>query len=189
MVQSGGVVAFPTDTVYGMGCNAFNPEAIAEIYRLKGRNYNKPLPILLADSAQLPLVASNIPAELYQLLEIYWPGPLTVVLKTAPLALGAARGKATIAVRVPAHGVALSILKAVGVPMATTSVNKSGKPAVTSGADVVKLFEEKIPLIVDGGSCEVGRESTVIDATHYPFTVLRQGAVPKNELAERLGLL
>ncbi len=187
-IRAGGVVIFPTDTVYGVGCNAFNPHAIERIYKLKGRSYTKPLPILLASADQLRFVAKEVHREATVLIETYWPGPLTLVFKTSPLALHAARGKDTIAVRVPKSDVASMLLAAVQVPLATTSANPSGKPAFHKGTDVHKHFFGKVDVIVDGGVCPVGEASSVVDVTHVPFTILREEAVSRKELARKLRL-
>jgi L-threonylcarbamoyladenylate synthase len=184
--QNGGVVVFPTDTVYGVGCGAFNVDGIKRIYELKGRHYNKPLPVLLGTSLQLDLVAKEIPRESEKLLAEFWPGPLTMVFKTAPMGLAASGGKDTIAVRVPDHGVVRSILDHMTIPLATTSANRSGHKSMKTGSDVKREFQGKVDLIIDGGECAVGRESSVIDATHYPFTVLREAAIPKSELLRTL---
>lgn len=181
-LASDGVIVFPTDTVYGIGCNAFQLDAINAIYKLKGRSYSKPLPLLLGDSLQLDLVAKEIPQEAFRLIEAYWPGALTLVFKTAPMALLASRGKSSVAVRIPDHGVIRQILVRAKVPLASTSANRSGKPAFTNAVDAVKAFDGKVDLIIDGGLCDVGRESSVVDATHYPFTILREGAISKQKL-------
>ncbi len=187
-IQRGGVIVFPTDTVYGVGCNAFSHDGIEKIYRLKGRSYSKPLPVLLAHAHQLPLVAKDVPAETAVLIDEYWPGPLTLVLKTSQFALNASRGKPTIAVRVPDHRLVRELLNAVQVPLATTSANKSGHDSLSRAADVKKIFMNKVDVIVDGGDCPGGVASSVIDATHVPFTVFREGAISKAELIRVLKL-
>lgn len=188
VIDQGGLVIFPTDTVYGVGCNAFHPAAVKKVYALKGRSYAKPLPILLGHLEQLSLIAADVVPEAMPLIEKYWPGPLTLVLKTAPLALVASRGKNTVAVRVPDHKIAIGILKAAHVPLAVTSANHSGKPEVTKGLDAIDLFEGRVDVIVDGGACDINRASSVVDATHHPFTILREGAISKTALAKALNL-
>jgi L-threonylcarbamoyladenylate synthase len=187
-IENGGLVVFPTDTVYGVGCNAFNPVAVQKIYSLKGRRYTQPLPVLLGHKSQLPLVARDVPSETVPLLKSYWPGPLTLVFKTAPMALVVSRGRDTIAVRVPDHGVVRHILKSVQIPLAATSANTSGKPSVISGSDAIRMFDGRVELIIDGGECKWARESTIVDATHFPFTLLREGVISKSDLAKRLNL-
>lgn len=187
-IERGGLIVFPTDTVYGLGCNAFHMAAIKKIYELKGRSYTKALPILLGDVSQLPLVASEIVPQVSVLTEEYWPGALTLVFKTAPLAMVATRGRSTVAIRVPDHKLAQQILTCVHVPLATTSVNTSGEPSITKGTEAVKLFDGRVDVIVDGGACDWRKESSVVDATHFPFTILRQGVISKTDLAKQLKL-
>jgi L-threonylcarbamoyladenylate synthase len=181
-LSAGGLVVVPTDTVYGIACAAFNPDAVRRVYELKGRRYSKPLPVLISSASQLSLVAADIPDEAFRLIDAFWPGALTLVFKTAPLATLAAHGRATIAIRVPDHGVVRLLLDGAGVPIAATSANRSGEPSLTRGADAVKHFRGKVDVIVDGGDCARGRESSVVDASRFPFSVLREGAISKGDL-------
>lgn len=181
-LASGGVVVIPTDTVYGVACGAFNAHAVARIYELKGRSYDKPLPILIPSADQVSLVAADIPTEAFRLMGEFWPGALTLVFKTAPLASVAAHGRPTIAIRVPDHGIVRTLLDNAGVPIAATSANRSGEPAIATGAEAIDLFKGQVDVIIDGGPCEIGRASTVVDASRYPFMVLRDGAIPKKDL-------
>lgn len=187
-IDRGGLVILPTDTVYGIACSVFRLAAIDAIYTLKGRHYNKPLPVLLSGSEQLSLVTVDAPREIGALIRGFWPGPLTLVLKTAPMAMHAARGRPTLAVRVPDHPIARQVLVSAGVPIAATSANKSGGRSMTDGQQVVAAFNGKVDVIIDAGPCAIGRESSVVDASSFPFTIIREGAVPKSELACRLGL-
>ena len=181
-LASGGLVVIPTDTVYGIACGAFNAHAVSRIYELKGRSYDKPLPVLIPNADQLSLVAADIPTEAFRLIGGFWPGALTLVFKTAPLASVAAHGRPTIAIRVPDHGVVRTLLDHAGVPIAATSANRSGEEAITQGEDAIAQFKGKVDVIVDGGPCVIGRASTVVDASRFPFMVLREGAIPKKEL-------
>jgi len=181
-LAGGGLVVLPTDTVYGIACGAFDPVAVRRVYDLKGRSYSKPLPVLIPNASQLSLVAAEVPTEAYRLIGAYWPGALTLVLKTAPLAALAAHGRPTIAVRVPDHGAVRTLLDSTGVPIAATSANQSDEPSITEGAEVVKQFMGKVDVIIDGGTCAVGRESSVVDASQYPFSMLREGAISRAEL-------
>jgi L-threonylcarbamoyladenylate synthase len=182
VVKAGGIVVFPTDTVYGMGCNAFNPKAVKRIYQLKGRDYAKPFPVFLPSLEQLSLIAMDQPKESERLIEKFWPGALTLVFKTAPLALVATQGRTTVAVRIPDHGVMRSLLDMVQLPVVATSANRSGKGSLTKGPEVTAEFEGKVDLILDGGTCAHGRESTVVDVSHYPFSVLRECVISKKQL-------
>lgn len=186
VLKDGGVIAFPTDTVYGIGASAFNTVAVGRVFSLKGRSYRKPLPVFLKDAHQLSLAGRDIPWETRFLIRRFWPGPLTLVVRTARTAMLASRGRDTIALRVPDHGVVKKILDEFCVPLAVTSANVSGKKSLTTGAQVRKEFMGKVDVIIDGGKCSIGRESSVVDATHYPFTVLREGAISKEELLECL---
>ena len=185
-LSHGGLVIFPTDTVYGVACNAFHPGAIEKIYKLKGRSYTKALPVFITDVSQLPLVAKEILPEAHLLIEAFWPGALTLVFKTAPLAVHAARGKSTLAVRIPKDDRIKNFMSHLPFPLAVTSANKSGRPSITSGRDAKKKFNGKVDLIIDGGDCEIGRESTVVDVTYFPFTVIREGALSKQEILDAI---
>jgi len=188
VLWQGEPLIFPTDTVYGLGANAFGLKGIRKIYQLKGRSYSKPLPLLLGNADQLPLVAEDIPKEAWRLIKHFWPGALTLVFKTSPLALHATHGKNTVAVRVPDHGVVRQILKAFGLPLAATSANLSKEKASPAFGPVKKIFHGRVPVMIDGGDCPVSRESTVVDATQYPFTLLREGAISKKTLERRIHL-
>lgn len=185
-LKAGGIAVVPTDTVYGLACSAFDRDAVERVYELKGRSYDKPLPVLIADASLLPLVGAEFPPEAERLTSRYWPGPLTLVVRTGPLAVAAAHGRPTIAVRVPDHGILRGALDRAGVPIAATSANRSGEPAIFDGAEAVAQFSGLVDLVVDGGRCAVGRESSVVDVTKYPFTVLRVGAVSKADLERAL---
>ncbi len=181
-LRSGGVIALPTDTVYGIGCNAFNIDAVGQIYKLKGRSYKKALPLLLGDLSQLPLVARDVLPEAHKLIREFWPGPLTLVFKTSALAMAATRGKNTVAVRIPKDPLIEALSTTLNVPLAMTSANPSGKKAPFMFNDVSAFFMNKISVLIDGGQCPISIESTVVDVTHYPFTLLREGAISKKEI-------
>jgi L-threonylcarbamoyladenylate synthase len=179
-------VVVPTDTVYGIACSAFDKRAVERVYALKGRAYDKPLPVLIPDASLLPLVGIDVPPEAARLTDKYWPGPLTIVVKTGPLAIAAAHGRSTIAVRVPDHGILRDVLDRAAVPIAATSANRSGHKSITDGTDAIAQFSGEVDVIVDGGPCRVGRESSVVDVTRFPFLVSRVGALSKQELERTL---
>lgn len=181
-LKSGGLVIVPTDTVYGIACSAFDPHAVQRVYDLKGRSYSKPLPILISDASLLALVAVDVPPEAALLTGRYWPGPLTLVVMTGPLTVAAAHGRSTIAVRVPDHGFLRESMALAGVPVAATSANQSGEDSIVEGAEAIRQFSGRVDLIIDGGRCPVARESSVVDASRYPFSILREGAVSKKDL-------
>jgi L-threonylcarbamoyladenylate synthase len=185
-LQSGGVVIFPTDTVYGMAAGIFRPGAIRRIYRLKGRSLKKALPFLAADLAQALALVEPPDRKLRALLKKFWPGPLTVVFKTSTLGRWTTGGKETLAVRVPDCPVTRAILRAMGQPLAVTSANRSGRPDAVTGAAARREFEGEVDVIVDGGRCPRGVASTVLDVSSTVWTLAREGAVPQKDLLKFL---
>src|SRR5579863_9755295 len=168
-LSAGAVAIFPTETVYGIGASAFSREGIRRIYQLKGRRWTKPLALLVPSlEAARPLV-ETIPAEAFRLAEEFWPGPLTLVLAASPLGKLVTGGLGTIGVRVPQHDIPLKILRELGLPLATTSVNRSGQEPATSGIAAAKLFGSKVEWVIDGGLCKIQEASSVVDLSSYPF--------------------
>ena len=159
---------------------------IRRIYALKGRHGRKPLALLVPSLAAAHPLVETIPKEAERLAQRFWPGPLTLVFKASPLGRLVTGGLETIGVRIPDHPIALAILKKVGIPLATTSVNRSGQKPAVSGTACAKLFGSKVDWLIDGGLCRVKEASSVIDLSHYPFTVIRDGAIPKKELEKAL---
>jgi len=191
-LRSGRVVAFPTETVYGLGASTFDERAIREVYRLKGRPSDNPLIAHVARIEQVDRLASLDEAtrpRLEALAARFWPGPLTVVLpRRAEVPAAAAGGRGSIAVRVPAHPIARSLLEAFGSPISAPSANRSGHVSATSAAHVLADFPREPGLLVlDGGSCPVGVESTVLDLTSTPPRILRPGTVDAAALGAVLG--
>jgi L-threonylcarbamoyladenylate synthase len=185
LLNTGGLVAFPTDTVYGLGALAFDGAAIQAIYAAKDRPIEKAIPVLLADTHELEKVAQKIPQMARVLAEHFWPGPLTLVVPkqaTLPQAISAT---STIAVRVPDHPVALDLLKLTG-PMAVTSANLSGEPSPTSAEEVYGQLGQRIAIILDGGVTPGGVPSTVVDCTGVEPLILREGPVRWEELIQAL---
>jgi L-threonylcarbamoyladenylate synthase len=181
-LKTGGVAIFPTETVYGIGTSAFSIGGIRRIYQLKGRKWNKPLALLVKSlEAAAPLVES-IPPEAHRLAKKYCPGPLTLVFSASPLGKIVTGGIPTIGVRIPDHPVALALLRKMDVPLATTSVNRAGEEPETTGTGAAKLFGSKVDCVIDGGACRIKEASSVVDFSHYPFTVKREGAIRKKVL-------
>lgn len=185
-LRAGGVAIFPTETVYGIGTSAFSQSGIRRIYKLKGRRWNKPLALLVSSLEDAAPLVEEIPPEAHRLAKAFWPGPMTLVLRASPLGKMVTGGLATIGVRVPDHPVALGLLKALKLPMATTSVNRSGEDPATSGKVAAKLFGSQVEWMVDGGLCQIKLASSVVDLSHYPFTVKRLGAITKKDLEKEL---
>ena len=183
LLRAGQVVAFPTDTVYGVGAHAFHEEAVRRLYAVKERAASKAIPILIADVADLSRVASNIPTAAWQLAECFWPGGLTLVLPRSPALpdVLTAQGE-TIAVRCPDHPVPLALIRELGAPLAVSSANLSGHPAPTTADQVAQQLAGRVPLILDGGECALGVPSTLIDLSVDPPRLVRVGAVPTDRL-------
>ena len=188
VLTRGGLVAFPTETVYGLGADASNAEAVARIFRVKGRPVCHPLIVHVAGIEDLGRFAETVPASALRLAEALWPGPLTVVVPRAdhvPAVL--AGGHGTLAVRAPAHPVAQELLQAFGGGVAAPSANRFGRVSPTIAADVQADLGDDVDLILDGGACQVGVESTIVDCTGDQVVLLRPGGVPVEVLEGVLG--
>ncbi len=178
ILRAGGLVAFPTETVYGLGANALDPEAVARIYSAKGRPSNNPLIVHIAAPEQLEQVAVDIPALARQLADIFWPGPLTFVLRRhSKIPDTVSLGRNTVAVRLPAHPVARALITAADVPVVAPSANRFTRPSATSAAHVLEDLDGHVDMILDGGTSPIGVESTVLDLTGNTPIILRPGGV------------
>ena len=188
MIRSGALVAFPTETVYGLGANGLDAAACARIYAAKGRPSDNPLILHIADLAMAHEVASDVPPTAAHLLTVFAPGPLTVILpKAVHIPDIVTGGLPTVGVRCPDHDVARRLIRSAGVPIAAPSANTSGRPSPTSSAMVYEDMAGRIPLILDGGSCRLGVESTIVDCTEEgTVTILRPGAVTREMIAAEL---
>jgi L-threonylcarbamoyladenylate synthase len=182
ILQKGGVIAFPTDTVYGLGADAFNTRAVERVYEIKNRPRHQQFPLLVADVEQLATLAEPIPEFAWFLVRRFWPGGLTLVLSRKDSLPAHLASGPTIAVRVPNHPVCLALIEGLGKPITGTSANVSGQPAALTAEEVEQQLGGRIDLIVDGGKCPGGRESTIVDVTHEPPTILRQGIIPSHEI-------
>ncbi len=186
--RAGGLVGFPTETVYGLGADATNADAARAIFAAKGRPGDNPLIVHISQMEQLSLVVSDIPERARALMEAFWPGPLTLILpKSARIPSAVTAGLDTVAVRFPAHAVAQEIITRTGLPIAAPSANLSGRPSTTTAAHVFSDLNGRIPLIIDGGPCQVGLESTVVDATGERVVLLRPGGVTREMMEAVLG--
>jgi len=187
ILAEGGLVAFPTDTVYGVGAHALQPDAVERIYTAKIRPRDKAIPILLAKPDDLVLVAEGITETAWLLAERFWPGGLTLVLpRKANVPDVVSAGGPTVAVRVPDHPVPLALIAALGTPLAATSANLSGHPSPVTAQEVKAELGGRIELILDGGQCPCGIPSTVLDLSADPPTVLRAGAIAVEEIKAAL---
>lgn len=189
LLRENEVVAFPTETVYGLGGNAKNEEAVAKIFAAKGRPSDNPLIIHISKLEQLTEFVDRIPEKAAILMEKFWPGPLTIIFQKKEGALSdkATAGLSTIAVRMPEHPVALAIIDAAGLPIAAPSANRSGRPSPTTAHHVWEDLNGRIAAIVDGGPTGIGVESTVLDCTLEIPQILRPGGVTKEQLVSVIG--
>jgi L-threonylcarbamoyladenylate synthase len=181
VLKSGGLVAFPTDTVYGVGALAFDRMAVESIYTAKDRPVEKAIPILIGDVEDLAKVAISIPEIALKLAAHFWPGPLTLVIPKNPELSDIVSAGPTVGVRMPDHLFARSLLRTAG-PMAVTSANLSGQPSPTTAGDVFSQLGKRIALIIDGGITPGGVPSTVVDCTSGEPQIIRSGPIPKREI-------
>jgi L-threonylcarbamoyladenylate synthase len=178
-------VAFPTDTVYGVGALAFDTVAVERLYWAKERPVERAIPVLLGDASGVSVVALDVPDMALRLAKRFWPGPLTLVMRKAPGVPKSVAAGATVGIRVPDHAVALKLLQAAG-PMAVTSANVSGRPPARTADEVLQQLEAKVDLIVNGGMAPGGIASTVLDCTGDVPRVLRPGPVSLDEIESAL---
>jgi L-threonylcarbamoyladenylate synthase len=187
VLRAGGLVAFPTDTVYGVGAHAWLPDAVEQLYQAKQRPRDKAIPLLIASVDALPQVAVDVPEAAYILARRYWPGALTLVLRRDPRVPDAVTsGQETVAVRVPDHPVTQALIAALGAPLAATSANLSGQPAPDTAQGVLAQLAARIDLILDGGTCPGGIASTIVDLTVTPPAILRAGGISPQEIVALL---
>lgn len=188
ILRSGGLVAFPTETVYGLGANALNEKAVRGIFAAKGRPSDNPLIVHVSHIDMVKGLVKDIPELALKLMERFWPGPLTLIMeKSSCVPEIITAGLITVAVRMPAHPIALKIIEESKVPVAAPSANISGKPSPTEAKHVIEDLMGKVELIIDGGSSQIGLESTVLDLTVSPPMILRPGGITKEQLEEVAG--
>ena len=188
IIRRGGLLGIPTETVYGLGANGLDPEAVANIFAAKGRPQDNPLILHIPSAAWLERYCRNIPDAAYALADRFWPGPLTMILERGDMVPDVVTaGLDTVGMRCPAHPVCRAILTAADLPVAAPSGNTSGRPSPTTAQHMLEDMDGKIDGIVDGGPCTVGVESTIIDLTVMPPRLLRPGGVTLEELRETLG--
>ena len=187
LLHEGEVVAFPTETVYGLGASCFSLEGIHKIYAAKGRPSDNPLIVHVAPGFDLNTIASRVPDTAKALMDRFWPGPLTIILpKNERIPKEVTGGLGTVAIREPSHPAAMALIQEAGLPIVAPSANTSGRPSPTSASHVMEDMDGKIPMILDGGSCNVGLESTIIDLSEAVPTVLRPGGITLEMLQEVL---
>ena len=188
MIRRGDLVAIPTETVYGLGANGLDESAVAKIFEAKGRPQDNPLILHISGPEQIALFCHHIPQKAYDLAEAFWPGPLTIVLPAKDIVPKRTTGGLdTVAVRCPDNAVTREIIRLSGVPIAAPSANISGKPSTTTAEHVLHDHDGKIAAVVDGGSCRVGVESTIVDLTEERPRLLRPGGITPEQLMDVLG--
>jgi L-threonylcarbamoyladenylate synthase len=184
VLRRGGLVAFPTETVYGLGANAMNARAVSRIFEAKGRPATDPVIVHLADADQIEHVARHVPAVAHDLAAAFWPGALTLIVDKAPaVADRVTAGLSTVAVRVPAHPVARALIQAAGVPVAAPSANRFSRPSPTRAEHVLADLEGLVDIVIDGGATTIGVESTILDLTASPPVIRRPGGVTQEQIA------
>ena len=188
IIRDGGLVAFPTETVYGLGADAMNEQAVARIFVAKGRPADNPLIVHVSHCAMLDRVAADVSEQAEALIEAYWPGPLTLVLKRRPeVAVSVSAGLPTVAARMPNNLVALELIRAAQTAIAAPSANRSGRPSPTTATHVLADLDGRIEMILDGGTTHIGIESTVLDVTGRVPMILRPGWVTEAQIAAITG--
>lgn len=189
ILTKGEVIAFPTETVYGLGCDLFNESAVKKLYLLKGRDFNKPLTAHISDLKFVRDLTDSIPDEFFVLSDYFLPGPLTIILKKSKLIPDiVTAGLPTIGIRFPNNPIAIEIINNYGKPLAATSANMSGQSPAIESKNIIKNFFNLIPLIIDGGLTINQVASTVIDISSDRFYILREGAIPKSEIEKVLNI-
>jgi L-threonylcarbamoyladenylate synthase len=187
-LAAGGVIAFPTDTVYGVGAHAFLPEAVARLYVVKDRPLTLAIPLLLPDIETLDTVCDPVPPVAWELAERFWPGALSLVLlRTSAVPDIVTAGGPSVAVRVPDHGLIRALCHELGAPLAATSANRHGQPPLVTAAQVMVALGDRLPLVLDGGPAPGGKPSTVLDLTVSPPAIVRRGPITAADLQPHLG--
>ena len=183
IIKNGGLVAVPTETVYGLAANAYDAKAVEGIYEVKGRPESKPLSLMVGGASAMDRLCEDVPPAARFLADCFWPGPLTIVLKakdTVPEIIRA--GGSTVALRCPQQDKTLALIREAGLPLAAPSANPTGSKSPVSAEEVLLYFDGKIEAVIDGGKCVMGRESTIIDMSKTPYVILRHGSLAERDL-------
>ena len=187
LLRGGGLVAVPTETVYGLACSGLDAAAVERVYEVKGRPAVKPLSLMVPGAEAVDRCCEDVPEAAYRLAERFWPGPLTIVLKARPEIPAIVRaGGDTVGLRCPDHPLTLALLREAELPFAAPSANPSGAPSPKTAGEVAAYFDGAIDAILDGGPCTLGKESTIVSLAETPYRILRRGALPEEEIADAL---
>jgi L-threonylcarbamoyladenylate synthase len=185
IIRKGGVVVFPTDTLYGLGAGAYCESGIRRVYEIKQRPLKMALPLLLGDIAQIHEVSEHLPDYAWRLVDRFLPGGLTLVVRRTSVVKDIITGGGdTVAIRIPDHPVPIALIQGSGMPLVGTSANLSGKPNLLTAADIERELNGKVDLIIDGGPAPGGKESTVVDVTGYNPVIIREGAISRAEIEQ-----
>jgi L-threonylcarbamoyladenylate synthase len=188
-IRSGGIIAYPTETFYGLGVDPFNPAAVGRLFAVKGREPGKPIPIIIDELSRAEGIVGIISQESRTLIGKFWPGPLTLLfVASSRLSSELTGGTGKVGIRIPSHSIALRLLRAAGQPITATSANLSGEPGATSAARVHEMLGEHLDLIIDGGETPGGSGSTIVDTSFHPPRLIREGKIPFQEVLGCLGL-
>ncbi len=188
ILHGGGVVAFPTETFYGLGADARQEAAVEKVFRLKGRNVQNPISVIVADVREVTLLAGEVPTAAQILMQTFWPGPLTLLFGASPAVLPRlTAGSGKIGIRVSSHAIARLLAKGIAGPLTATSANLSGERECSTAGEVIDAFGERLDAVIDGGETNGGMGSTILDVTVSPPRVLREGVVPRMEILDALG--
>lgn len=189
VLHRGGLVVFPTDTLYALGADASNPEAVERVFAVKGRHLTSPIPLLVADLTMAVRLVGELPESAIRLADRYWPGPLTLVVPApGSICTLLTAGTGRIGVRIPDAAVALALIRQFGGPVTGTSANRSGAPDPLDAQEVLGQLGDRVDVVLDGGRLAAGRPSTVVDVTASPPVIIRQGPVGHEEIRRLLGL-
>ncbi len=189
VLKGGGLLAYPSDTVYGLGAAVSDERAIERLFVVKGRLSEKALSLLLADAEDMAPLCAEVPPAAKLLAERFWPGGLTLVLRRSPAFHSAALGGDSVAVRVPDHAFLREVIRALGEPITGTSANRSGRPSCRTAQEVKRELGDAVDLIIDGGPSRAGQESTVVDITDDTPKILREGAVSRTDIERVVGVV
>jgi L-threonylcarbamoyladenylate synthase len=185
IIREGGLVAFPTETVYGLGANALNEEAVNKIFRIKKRPSSDPIIVHISEMDELETVVKSTPELAYKLAERFWPGPLTMIMQRSDnIPSNVSAGLLTVAVRMPSHRISVALIRESGVPIAAPSANIFSRPSSTRAQHIIDDFSDSVDMIIDGGDSTIGLESTVLDLTSDPPVLLRPGGTPMEALKQ-----
>ncbi|MBN1384464.1 MAG: threonylcarbamoyl-AMP synthase [Elusimicrobia bacterium] len=187
-LKNGKIAVFPTDTIYGLGTNAFYYQSVKRIYEIKGRDYKKPLPVLFDNILSIKKIIKKFPTGAQKLAKKFWPGPLTLVFETNELGMILTGGRKLVAARIPDNKVLLSIIKEMKSPLIGTSANISGKKDCRCVSSLEKKLLKNIDILIDGGITKTGKVSTVLDVTKFPYVILREGSLPRTILGKFMKL-